>query len=98
MSPRASAGREAFEEAGVIGHLGRAPVGSYRQLSEKSSAPGVSVLAFPLEVVDELPVWQEMGQRKRRWFTIKQAQKVVRDKNIAALLSTFERAVTEVEK
>ncbi|WP_156680053.1 NUDIX hydrolase [Sphingomonas profundi] len=91
MEPRASAGREAFEEAGVMGRLGRVPVGSYRQLAHNAPGDAVSieVQAFPLEVTDELPVWLEMEQRERRWFSIEEARQIVQDREISALLECF---------
>jgi 8-oxo-dGTP pyrophosphatase MutT (NUDIX family) len=86
-----SAEREAFEEAGVLGRLGREPVGTYRQETGSSIAAGEKLLiqAWPLEVIDELPVWQEMHQRERSWFAIKEALSIVRDPEIKAILRTF---------
>jgi len=94
MMPGRSAENEAFEEAGVLGRMSKDPIGSYRQ-NEAGIADSVTVQAFSLEVVTELPVWQEMHKRKRKWFTVKDALKAVRDQEISDALRSFERAMTK---
>jgi 8-oxo-dGTP pyrophosphatase MutT (NUDIX family) len=91
MLPSRSAEREAFEEAGVLGRISKQPVGSYWQGDALLSGPEGSILvfAYALEVIDELPVWAEMHQRERRWFTLKDALLTVRDSNIRSLLMAF---------
>jgi 8-oxo-dGTP pyrophosphatase MutT (NUDIX family) len=86
-----SAEREAFEEAGVIGRIDKEPIGTYRQESGSNIPAGESLLvqAFPLLVIDELPVWQEMHQRERGWFTIKEALRSVHDAEIRGILRVF---------
>lgn len=91
MIPRRSAEREAFEEAGVLGRIGREPVGSYRQPIGGGTDRGevLVVHAFALRVTDELDVWQEMHQRQRKWFTIKEALRAVRDPEIKKMIRKF---------
>jgi 8-oxo-dGTP pyrophosphatase MutT (NUDIX family) len=91
--PSRSAEREAFEEAGVLGRIGKQPVGTYWQGDALPSAPegSILVLAFALEVTDELPVWDEMHLRKRRWYEIRDALRAVRDLELRTLLREFER-------
>lgn len=93
MLPSRAAEREAFEEAGVLGRIAKAPLASYRQESAHA-LPGDSfvVQAFALEVTDELPVWQEMRQRERRWFSLADAIKTVRDSEIRRALRLFAQA------
>ena len=88
-----SAEREAYEEAGVTGHIASEPVGRYRQ-------PGGSMLrfggtiridAFPLEVQAELADWQERHQRQRQWFTLPHARRAVKDAELRQVLEAFER-------
>lgn len=95
-----SAEREAFEEAGVLGRISHQPIGTYRQPASARSLTGEEVViqAYPLEVVDELPVWQEMHHRERRWFTIKEALQVVRDPEIKALIRKFRSYVRGLKK
>lgn len=91
LLPSRSAEREAFEEAGVLGRISHEPIGSYRQPAGAHVALGDSIIiqAYPLEVVDELPVWQEMHQRERRWFTVKEALRAVSDPEIKSLIRIF---------
>jgi len=50
-----------------------------------------TVLAFSMQVTDELPVWREMHERERRWFTLKEAMSAVRDPEIRNILRKFSR-------
>jgi 8-oxo-dGTP pyrophosphatase MutT (NUDIX family) len=95
MLPGRSAEREAFEEAGGLGRLAREPIGSYRQGDHIPDMleDGVIVGAFALEVVDELSEWREMHSRERRWFSLKDALRVVRDPEIRSILQTFKRSM-----
>lgn len=95
MLPGRSAEREAFEEAGVLGRLAKDPIGSYRQGDQIQDMldDGVIVEAYALEVVDELPAWREMHFRERRWFSVKDALRVVRDPEIRSILQTFKRSM-----
>jgi 8-oxo-dGTP pyrophosphatase MutT (NUDIX family) len=55
---------EAWEEAGLVGVLGREPVGSY--LYEKYGRPH-HVLVYILHVTEEAVDWPERDVRKREW-------------------------------
>ena len=61
-APYASAAREALEEAGVIGQVGRDPIGSYSYKKRLKSGAVVAceVQVFPLEVKNQ----QKHGQKK----------------------------------
>jgi 8-oxo-dGTP pyrophosphatase MutT (NUDIX family) len=93
MLPSSAAEREAFEEAGVLGRIERAPIPSHR----KDHADGLrgerfSVQTFALEVTDELSSWQEMRQRERRWFAMADAINAVQDREIRRMLRSFAHA------
>jgi len=87
-----SAEREAFEEAGVLGRIDHEAVGTYRQQTT-GPVETVTVNAYALEVIDELAVWPEMDQRERRWFTVKEALRALRDPEIRKVIRTFRRHV-----
>ena len=91
MMARRSAEREAFEEAGVLGRIGREPIGSYQQHIGGATGRGevMAVQAFALRVTDELDVWQEMHLRDRKWFTVKEALRAVRDPEIKDMIRKF---------
>lgn len=91
MLPHAAAAREAFEEAGVLGVIGRRQFGVYRQ--RKTDVSGkkldIEVEAFPLLVNTQLPSWPEMAMRERQWLGIEDAVALIRDPELRNLLKAF---------
>ena len=70
-----AAAQEAFEEAGVRGTVDPKPIGTIRHLKQRVIAGKLEVKAVVhrLRVDRELPNWPELGQRKRKWFSAKDA-------------------------
>jgi 8-oxo-dGTP pyrophosphatase MutT (NUDIX family) len=99
--PHASAAREALEEAGLLGQVGREPVGSY--LYQKRLKGGTAVLCrvdvFPLAVKSQRKHWPEKGQRTLRWFSGEEAAESVDELELRDLIrETGERlAATPTE-
>lgn len=93
-SPWDSAAREALEEAGVEGAIGRVPVGSY--LYEKRMAGGVlvpcQVEVFPLKVAHQRKTWREKDQREQRWVSLAEAIEAVKEQGLKQILQTFAAA------
>lgn len=91
MSPHASAAREALEEAGVLGDISPVKCGDYRQTKRLTDGQTRSILvsAFPMLVRTELPEWQEMHLRARRWFTLQEAINGNTNPEIRRLLERF---------
>jgi len=71
LKPHRAAEREAYEEAGLKGHIGKVAVGTYAY--EKRLANGVAVpcevSVYPLQVTSQRKRWPEMSQRDGRWFS-----------------------------
>ena len=65
QSARETALQEAWEEAGLLGVLENAPVGSYRY--EKNGAT-YRVLVFLMRVTEAAATWPEDHRRLRRWI------------------------------
>jgi 8-oxo-dGTP pyrophosphatase MutT (NUDIX family) len=65
-APHRSAAREAFEEAGVIGAVGRQSVGSflYEKRLKKGGVVACEVLVFALEVKRQSKEWPEKKNAK----------------------------------
>jgi 8-oxo-dGTP pyrophosphatase MutT (NUDIX family) len=86
--PYEAAAREAYEEAGVIGHVGKRPLGFY--LYDKRLKNRVSVLCqvkvFPLEVRKQLKRWPEQHERENRWFTPSEAAEAVAEAGLAGII------------
>jgi 8-oxo-dGTP pyrophosphatase MutT (NUDIX family) len=90
-TPAGAAAREAFEEAGVLGRIAEAPLGSYgygKVMPDGSTLP-CRVEVFPLAVrrlVDDYP---ERRQRVRKWMTPRKAAARVAEPELADLLERF---------
>ncbi|AWN35786.1 NUDIX hydrolase [Methylobacterium radiodurans] len=86
--PYEAAAREAYEEAGLVGQIGKRPLGLY--LYEKRLKNRDSVLCqvkvFPLEVRKQLTRWPEQDQRELRWFSPAEAAEAVNEPGLAAII------------
>ena len=88
--PRAAAAIEAFEEAGVVGKIGRRCVGRFKHCKNiESRKVECAVEIFPLAVQRKLRRWPEKRERKRRWFTGKKAIRLVRTKGLRHAIRSF---------
>lgn len=82
------AAREAYEEAGLIGDIGKRAVGHYhydKRLRSGSTVP-CRVDVFPLDVTGRLADWPEKAQREAAWFTPDEAAARVEEAGLADLL------------
>src|SRR3954454_10922486 len=99
LKPHRAAEREAYEEAGLKGHVGKVAVGVYAY--EKRLANGVAVpcevSVFPLRVTSQRKRWPEMGQRDGRWLSLDEAADLVQEEGLQHLLRVFNPSA-EAEK
>lgn len=80
LSPEANAAKEAFEEAGVSGHVQRQPATSYRAVKRVYGQKIViEVWVYLLEVTETAARWPEMGKRECGWFPARQATALLRE-------------------
>ena len=97
LEPPALAGKEAFEEAGLVGEVSREAIGRYhysKRLSNGREIP-CEVVVYPLAVERQLEDWPERGQRETRWFSLPEAAlKVTEGGLVALLLGLAERETT----
>ncbi len=93
MSPRESAIKEAYEEAGAIGIAGLHPVGLFRYVKQ---ARRRIVDLYPMAVTGLLAAWPEMARRRRAWAAAGEAAAIVKyaelDQCILALADELRRA------
>ncbi|MGG7516386.1 NUDIX hydrolase [Allorhizobium undicola] len=84
----AVAEREAYEEAGVKGKVGKKPYGDYSY--DKAMPGGMAlpcmVLVFLLEVRELKKDFPEMGARRLEWFSPESAAEQVREPQLKVLL------------
>jgi phosphohistidine phosphatase len=88
MTPAQSAAKEAWEEAGVSGALDARSLGSYH-ISKWGGECSVEV--FRMDAVREAARWPEAGSRKRRWFGLDDARRVIHPQDAAAVLESISR-------
>lgn len=91
LAPSAAAANEAWEEAGVIGHIGDRPLGDY--LYHKVTSPVLTircaVTVFPLRVSDLKRNFPEAKERRRSWFDASKAAKLVAEPELASLFQAI---------
>ena len=89
--PHAAAAREALEEAGVVGKIGKVAVGSYRYIKRmKNGAQQLcDVTVFPLVVQRQRKHWPERHQRSTRWFSLEDAAEAVGEPDLREVIRNF---------
>jgi 8-oxo-dGTP pyrophosphatase MutT (NUDIX family) len=92
-APHASAAREAREEAGLVGTVGKDPIGIYSYKKRLGSGAFVTcdVRVFPLEVKRQQKHWPEKGEREFRWFSPARAANAVKEPALRAIIRNFSK-------
>jgi 8-oxo-dGTP pyrophosphatase MutT (NUDIX family) len=89
--PSTTAAVEALQEAGLLGKVAKAKLGSYHY--QKRLTNGSTMLCrvdvFPLRVERQRKTWPEMTQRVTRWFTSEEAAELVDEPELAQLIKAF---------
>jgi 8-oxo-dGTP pyrophosphatase MutT (NUDIX family) len=89
FKPAKTAAREAYEEAGVRGHVSGRPLGRYvyeKRMEDRVASFPCEVQVFPLLVKTQLKKWPESRQRKVRWFPVPEATAVIDDDDLRKLI------------
>lgn len=86
--PYEAAAREAYEEAGLLGQIGKRPLGFYLYEKRLKSRDCVlcQVKVFPLEVRKQLKHWPEKHEREDRWFSPSDAAEAVAESGLAGII------------
>jgi 8-oxo-dGTP pyrophosphatase MutT (NUDIX family) len=89
--PHTWAAREALEEAGVTGRIGKKALGSYGYVKRlKNGAPlECRVQVFPLRVERQRKRWPEQRERAFRWFAASEAATAVAEPELRRLIEDF---------
>jgi 8-oxo-dGTP pyrophosphatase MutT (NUDIX family) len=92
-APHASAAREAREEAGVVGQVGKRAIGSFSY--EKRLKQGGVILCevhvFPLEVTRQQKSWPEKGKREVQWFSPAEAAEKVQEPALGNIIRRLQK-------
>ncbi len=86
-----TAADEAREEAGLIGRIGREPIGryTYRKRLHLLASMMCVVDVFPMEVSEQLQTWPEKAQRRVAFFSPVEAAGLVQEPELADLLRSI---------
>ena len=89
--PNASAALEALQEGGLLGKIGKKPLGAYhyRKRLKNGAALWCRVEVFPLRVVRQRKNWREKEQRMTRWFPYSEAAAHVAEDELKELILSF---------
>jgi 8-oxo-dGTP pyrophosphatase MutT (NUDIX family) len=83
MTPPASAAKEAWEEAGVIGQVDGTQLGTYKY-RKRGKIYRVKMYLLPVEIVSSY--YPEASIRYRRWLDAKQAMKLIKQTSLKRIL------------
>lgn len=91
-TPAASALQEAWEEAGVQGRPDGRCLGlySYSKIEEGDEDLPCVAMVYAVEVKSLDKKYPEVGQRKRKWVSRKQAARMVDEPELARILQDFD--------
>lgn len=90
MNGPATAVREAYEEAGVLGPAEPEPIGTFR--SWKIRPPQfwrIEIQVFPLEIREIREKWPESDERHRRFVTLDEARTLLSEPAIIDIAARF---------
>jgi 8-oxo-dGTP pyrophosphatase MutT (NUDIX family) len=92
--PHTSAAREALEEAGVVGKIGKFAIGDYAYVKRlKNGAPlACEVVVFALKVIRQRKRWPEQRQRTAHWFPLAEAAAAVDEPELREVIKRFGQA------
>ena len=91
VKPYRQAELEALEEAGIVGRIGRKPIGRFLHPKRRADGSTVNcrIEVFRLDVDRQLRDWPEKGQRERRWYTLPDAAEHAGADGLAQLLRSL---------
>lgn len=94
MTAQASAAKEAFEEAGIEGHIAESKVGCY-QYEKWEGVCTVSVFAMKVTRIIDEDEWEEC-HRQRRWVKLEDAVKLVHNDDLAKVIANLPKHLERV--
>jgi 8-oxo-dGTP pyrophosphatase MutT (NUDIX family) len=92
LKPEKSAAREAFEEAGVRGAVGKRPIGAFtyaKMLQDDGRPVPCEVRVFALQVKRQSITWLEAAARETRWLAPADALEMIDEPGLRALIADF---------
>lgn len=92
MAPHELAALEAYEEAGLKGHISNTPLGNFDYVKRLHVFSSIvcTVDLYPLQVHEQLLDWPERESRHLDWMTPERAAKLVAEPDLSSLIAAFE--------
>jgi 8-oxo-dGTP pyrophosphatase MutT (NUDIX family) len=89
--PAEVASQEAYEEAGLIGHIvGKRPVGNFHYAKRLAKGEVLcQVRVFSFRVERQLDEWPEKRLRETKWFDAREAVSMVEEGGLAEIIDRF---------
>lgn len=83
---------EAFQEAGVVGIMSEESLGHYKYVKDRGrkNETRCRVHVFPLEVTRIFNHFDEKGRRRRKWVSVKEARRRVREPGLKRIFADFD--------
>jgi 8-oxo-dGTP pyrophosphatase MutT (NUDIX family) len=96
LKPAKCAAREALEEAGVRGAVGKKPIGAFHFVKTVQDGPSLlcRVRVYPMKVKRQMRRWPEAPHRLQRWFEPAAALAAVNDVGLKTLIGRFVATIT----
>ncbi len=94
QTPAGAAEREAWEEAGVEGNIRSQCIGIFHYVKDDEDDLPCIVAIFPLKVKRLVKDWPERDERRRRWFTPRDAAAAVNEPELSSILRNFDPRTT----
>lgn len=90
--PHRTAAIEAYEEAGLLGAIGKRALGAFKHRKvRRGRKHTLDVDVFPLKVRKQKASWPEKGQRDAIWLPAHEAARLVHKDELARLIARFAR-------
>jgi len=90
LAPHEVAAQEALEEAGLVGHVGKRCIGTFKfDRSRNGRDATCRVDVYALRVERQLPTWTEMDERLVLRCNVKTALSLVSVPNLATLINRY---------
>ena len=93
LAPHEVAAREALEEAGLVGHVGKRCIGTFKfERSRNGRDATCRVDVYALRVERQMQTWTEMHERSVLRCNVKTALSLVSVPNLATLINRYAMA------
>lgn len=86
LDAKTTAAKEAMEEAGIEGEIADEKLGDFH-FGKWGGICKVSV--YPMRITHTREVWEEMYERNRKWFNLKEALKRIKNQELEEIIKKF---------